>query len=410
MRGEKGRDKVRAMSSVLVLGIAAVVALILLLPPLGAAQQKAAPKTLKIGYLLCVSGWYSVFDAVEEGHVKAVAEMINEKGGITVQGQRYNIELVGEDGKSTLDGIAAGANKLVYDHKVKFVVGPTGFFSTGSSPIFEQNKVLHVSGYCSNQPGEVDKSTPYGFLGFDASIGTCIASWKVLKKEYPTVKTLALAATDDGSVPYLVPIVKKMIADLGYAIVGDTVTFPSEAEDYSPIAAKINAIKGADALFILNGTPVHHGNIAKGLRELGNHKPIILQCLTPAQVIMAVSGKAAADNITCLGLTPHAKGNPALMDEAFDKNGKKLPFFLFNPNGLWVLSRVIQAANSLDPTVVKAKWESMDKVDCLFGTCEFGGDVTYGLKHHAISHPLPYQKLVKGKVEYGGWVNVERIP
>lgn len=410
MRNEKGKGYGWGISALLFVCIGAIMGLALLFPSYGTAEQNAPAKTLKIGYLLCLSGWYSVFDAVEEGHVKAVAQIINERGGITVQGQRYNIELVGEDGKSTLDGIGAGATKLVYDDKVKFVVGPTGFFATGSSPIFEENKVLHVSGYNTNQPGEMDKTTPYGFLGFDASVGSSIASWKVAKKEFPKVKTLAIANVDDGQVPYIMPIIKKLLPSFGYTMVGDVVTFPNEMEDFSPIAAKLNAIKGADAYFIENGAPVHHGSIAKGLRALGNNKPIILQSLAPAEVLLSIAGNAAANDITCMGLTPHAKGNPKLLDDVFDKNNKKLPIFLFNPNGLWVLAKVIQAANSLDPDVVKAKWETMDKVDCLFGTCEFGGDVTYGLKHHAISHPLPYQKLVNGKVEYGGWVNVERIP
>jgi branched-chain amino acid transport system substrate-binding protein len=407
-----GRSKVLRSSAVVVTCVGVILALMLLLPTTGAAaeQKGGAAKTLKIGYLLCLSGWYSVFDAVEEGHVKAVAQIINERGGIKVKGERYNIELVGEDGKSTLDGIAAGANKLVYDQKVKFVVGPTGFFSTGSSPVFEQNKVLHVSGYNSNQPGEMDKTTPYGFLGFDASIGTSIAAWKVAKKEYPKIKTFAVATPDDGAVPYLVPIIKKLMADYGYSIVGDVIPYPNEMEDFSPVAAKLNAIKGADAFFILNGAPVHHGNIAKGLRAMGNNKPIILQSLAPAEAVMSVAGKAASNDITCMGLTPGAKGNPKLLDEVWEKNGKKLPIFLFNPNGLWVLAKVIEAADSLEPDVVKAKWETMDKVDCLFGKCEFGGEKTYGLKGHAISHPLPYQKIKDGKVIYGGWVNVERIP
>ncbi len=388
--------------------ISLLLAIVMFLP--GQLRAKDEAKTLKIGYLLCLSGWYSVFDAVEEGHLKTVAMMINEKGGITINGQRYNIELVGEDGKSTLDGIAAGANKLVYDHKVKFVVGPTGFFSTGSSQIFEQNKVLHVSGYCSNQPGELDASTPYGFLGFNASIGTSLAAWKVMKKEYPNVKNVAITTPDDGAVPYLIPIAKKLLAERGYTVVGDAVAFPNEMEDFSPIAAKINAIKGVDALFVLNGSPVAVGSIAKGLRALGNKKPIIYQGLTSCNDVLAISGKEAADNIITMGLTPLAKGNPKLLDEVFIKNGKKMPIFLFNPNGLWVLTKVIQAANSLDPAAVKAKWETMDKVDCLYGECTFGGDQTYGLKHHAIGHPLPYQKLVKGKVIYGGWVNIEPIP
>ena len=60
---------------------------ILLLPGTGFSASKGGAKTLKIGYLLCVSGWYSLFDGVEERHVKIVADMINEQGGLTIKGE-----------------------------------------------------------------------------------------------------------------------------------------------------------------------------------------------------------------------------------------------------------------------------------------------------------------------------------
>ena len=220
-----------------------------ILPAMTFSKAQAADvKKLKIGYLLCVSGWYSVFDAVEEGHLKIVAQMINDRGGLTIQGQKYEIELVGEDGKSALDGITAGATRLAYDHQVKFVVGPTGFFSTGSSPVFEPNKILHISGYNTCQPGEMDASTPYGFLAFNASIGTSISIIKAMKKEFPNVKKVAIVTPDDGAVPYLIPKIKKILANMGYTVVGDTVPYPNEMEDFSPIAAKLNAIKEADLI------------------------------------------------------------------------------------------------------------------------------------------------------------------
>jgi ABC-type branched-subunit amino acid transport system substrate-binding protein len=388
-----------------------LVFLVVMLSKMTFSTARAADvKTLKIGYVLCVSGWYSVFDAVEEGHLKIVAQMINDKGGLTIKGQKYKIELVGEDGKSSLDGITAAATRLAYDHQVKFVVGPTGFFSTGSSPVFEQNKILHVSGYVSNQPGELDASTPYGFLAFDASIGTTIGALKVMKKEFPNVKKVAVVSPDDGAIPYLIPLVENLLQKNGYIMAGDVVAFPNEMEDFSPIAAKLNAIKDADAVFVENGSPIAVGNIAKGLRALGNNKPIVYQGLSSCKDIRAIAGKEASNDITTMGLTPLAEGNPPLMDEVYRRSGEKEPIFLFNPNGLWVLAHVIQAADSLDPAVVKAKWETMDTIESLFGTAIFSGDKTYGLKHHALGHPLPYQKLVKGEVVYGGWIDVGPIP
>ncbi len=388
-----------------------LVAAAMLLPALSSAQQKAASaKTLKIGYLLELSGWYSVFDANEERFLKAAAQMINERGGITVQGQKYNIELVGEDGKTALDGNTAAATKLAFDHKVKFVVGPSAFFGTGSSPTFEQNKILHVSGYNTSQPGEMDATTPYGFLGYNSSLGHLIGALKAMKKEFPGVKKVVIATPDDGAVPYLMPVTKKIVESQGYTVVGNAIAFPNEMEDYSPIAAKVNGAKDADALLVVNGAPVAFGLITKGLRALGNMKPVVCATAASAADIGEIAGKDAANDLISMATTPHAKGNPPVLDELFDKAGKKMPALCFTSNCLWVLAKVIQAANSFDPAAVKAKWETMDKVECVYGTCTFGGDETFGLKHHAVSHPQPYQKLVNGKVVYGGWVDVGRIP
>jgi branched-chain amino acid transport system substrate-binding protein len=400
----------------LIASFAAVIFLLVTVGPVGQAYGQAkgsAAKTVRVGYVLSVSGWFSVFDSAEEQNLKVVAQIINDRGGIKVKGERYNIELVGEDGKSTMDGTAAGATKLVFDHKVKFVAGPMGFFAPASSPVFEQNKVIHVSGFNVLVPGDMDKSTPYGFLGFNAAMGSSMASMKVIKKEYPNTKKVGVLMADDGSIPYMLPKIKKMMADNGMTLAGEVVPFPNEMEDFSPIAAKLNAIKDADAYFMFLGSPVAVGLVAKGLRALGNDKPLVHQGAPHVKEIMAICGKDAADNIISFGPTPHAKGNPPLLDEVYDRSVKirNLPsWYLLTPNGLWVMAKVIEAANSLDPAVVKAKWETMDKVDCVYGTCTFGGDETYGLKHHAVSHPMSYSKLVKGQVVYGGWVDPGPIP
>ena len=390
---------------------ASLVLAAVLLPVRGMAQQKASPaKTLRIGYVLELSGWYSRMDASEDRYLKVAAQMINEKGGVAVQGQNYKIELVGEDGKSTLDGNTAAANKLVFDDKVKFVLGPAAFYNPATTPVFEPNKVFHVASFVVMMPGELDASTPYGFIGYNSSIGVLIGALKAMKKEFPSAKKVVMVAPDDGALPHLMPKAKKTADGLGLTQVGNVIAFPNEMEDFNPIAAKINAVKDADAIVVVNGSPPATGGIAKGLRSLGNKKPIICSAASGIEDIAAIAGKAAANNIISMAIAPHAKGNPPLMDELFDRAGKKMPVLVFTANGLWVLTQVIQAANSFDPAVVKAKWETMDKLDGVYGACTFGGDETYGLKHHALSHPQPYTKLVNGKVVEGGWVDVGRIP
>ena len=372
--------------------------------PAPAPTPAPAPaKTLKIGALLSVSGWYSNTDAEEEVDLKIVAQMINDKGGLTIQGQKYNIELVIEDGKSSLDGVTAAANKLVLDDKVKFVVGPGAFFSSGSTAIFEAAKVLHVSAFNTLAPGEMSADSPYGFVGFDNPIVMVIVGFKAIQQEFPNVKNVALVSADDGTLPYTVPIVQKALSDIGFTVVGDVVKFPNETEDFSPIAAKVNAITQADAYSIVAASPPGSCQILKGLRALGNQKPFTFNA--DATEALNLAGKDASTNAVCRGtFTPGQPDNPPLLEEALNKGKLPRNWFGMAPNALWVLAQVIQAADSLDPDVVKAKWESMDTVSTLYGEGILGGDVTYGLHHHAVIHSLPWAKLDNGQALPGGWV------
>jgi branched-chain amino acid transport system substrate-binding protein len=377
---------------------------------LSSSAKAASVQTLKIGALLSLTGWFTFEDTWDDGDLKIVAQMINDRGGLTIKGQKYNVEVVAEDCKSSFDGYTTAATKLVLDHKVKFVVGPNAFFSLASTPILEQNKVLHVSGYNTLQPGEMDANTPLAFLGYDSPVSCHKAGYMALLREFPKVKNVALFAADDASIKYTLPHLKNTLAKMGLNMVGDVVLFPNETTDYSPFVAKLNAISQADAYAnVLASTPAC-GNILKGLRSLGNQKPVLVSTYAPDTV--AIAGKEASHNAICLlSLTPNQPGkNPPLIDEAYKRGKPGRQWFGCAPNALWILAQVIQAADSLDPAVVKAKWESMDTVSTLYGKGTFGGDTTYGLKHHAVSHPLPYAKLVNGTVVDGGWIDPGPLP
>ncbi len=106
-----------ALSICMVLLLATLTLMAACTAPAPTAPTTPTPtvKTLKVGVVVSLTGWYSVIDAAEAGEVQEVAKMINDKGGITIDNQKYLVELVIEDGKSTFDGVAAAANRLVYD-------------------------------------------------------------------------------------------------------------------------------------------------------------------------------------------------------------------------------------------------------------------------------------------------------
>ena len=92
----------------------------------------------------------------------------------------------------------AAANRLVFDKKVKFVLGPGGFFGPAAAPVLNPNKVMYVLSYATTQPGALGADYPYGFLGNDASVGYAIVAMKAMKKEFPNAKKVALMMPDDG--------------------------------------------------------------------------------------------------------------------------------------------------------------------------------------------------------------------
>jgi branched-chain amino acid transport system substrate-binding protein len=406
----------RKKSGTLGIGVALIVlfAGIMLMTALAKDSNAAPDKTLKVGMIACLTGFFSPNDVPGAHEALMTADMINERGGITVKGEKYKLEVLIEDAKSTLDGVTAAANRLVFDKGVKLVLGPAGFFSAASSPVTTPNKVLDIISFSSSQPGELDKTTPYTFQAYDGTAASFSAGVNYAKKRFPKIKKVAVVTPDDGSVPYLKPEYTRALESAGMTMVGELVAFPNETQDFSPIAAKLNAIKDADAIAIGTGLPNHVGSIIKGLRELGNKKTVFMGVVCPFSVVVKIAGVEAAENVLINSITPGDPGNPKLMNEIskrlIAKYGESTPVMLQSANSLWVLKQVIEAAQSIEPDALKAKWESMSKVETFFGTGIMCGDATSGLKHHIVTHPLPFQTLKNGKIVPAGFSGEVVLP
>ena len=391
-----------------------LLATVLLTTALIKDSQAAPAKKLTIGMIACLTGFFSVNDVPGAHEAQMTADMINEKGGITVKGQKYEVEVVIEDAKSTLDGVTAAANRLVFDKGVKLILGPAGFFSAASSPVTTPNNVLNIISFSTGQPGEIDKTTPYTFQAYDGTMASFIAGVNYVKKNYPKVKKVAVVSADDGSAQYLKPVFQKALEAAGMSMAGDMVLFPNETQDFSPIAAKLNAIKDADAIGVGLGLPNNVGSIVKGLRELGNKKLFFMGVICPFAVVAKVAGPEAAENVLMHSITPNDHANPALMNDIskrlIAKYGENTPIYLQSANSLWVLKQVIEAAQSIEPDAIKAKWETMDKAETFFGTGVFCGDASTGLKHHVVTHPVPFQTMKNGKIVAAGFSGQVVLP
>lgn len=373
-------------------------------------SAEAKPKTLQIGFMAGMTGFASDAGQIFTQGAQLAEEWINEKGGLTINGERHLIELVVEDHKCSAEGSVSAATKLVYDKKLKFIAGTImPFIVASAGTVTEPAKVLRSVLYNCATPSEYGPDTPYTFVVENATVEGTISTLNYLVKAYPEVKTMAVLIPDDGAIPFLGPIVSKLAKERGIKVAGRTIGWPLDTIDFTSIAHKAVARK-ADAIISVNGWPAMQGGILKAARQAGYTKPVFITNYSPAYDIMTVAGKEASTDFFTHGVTPGAPGNPPMLDEFARKMSAKHKhqsyyFAGMGFDGVWVLVQAIEAAQSLDPEVVKATVEKMEKFDTLFGPGKLGGMKTYGIKH-TVSHPVPIQGLVNGEVKHLSWENV----
>ena len=108
-----------------------------------------AQQVLKIGTFNPRTGPAAAWGLNNDRGVALCAEEWNEKGGVTVKGQKYKIELIHEDDKYRGEEAVKAVNKLIFTDKVKFIVSPIASICVmAAQPTTEANKVILIfNGY-----------------------------------------------------------------------------------------------------------------------------------------------------------------------------------------------------------------------------------------------------------------------
>jgi branched-chain amino acid transport system substrate-binding protein len=397
------------LSSILIVSLVSVMFLI---PNTILAAENA--KKLRLGYLTGLTGFASDAERVHLQGGELARDWVNEHGGVTIKGEKYMVEIVPEDHKCTADGAVAGATKLVYDQKVKYIAGTImPFIVAAVTTVTEPAGVIRSIGYNCGTPQEFSANTPYTFLSQNGTIGAIISGLGWLKMKFPETKTIAVFIPDDGAIPYLGPQVKKWAEKNGMTIKGDIIGWPLDTVDFTPFALK--AVKlNADAVAMANGWPAMVGSVLKALREADYNKPVIGLHYLQVQDVLEVAGKEASDNYYIHGLN---LDDPEMTDliKWILKTGKakygheRLAFWIEGFDPVYVLVQAIEKAQSLDPDDIKKAWESMDTIETSYGTSTMGGEKTYGLRHSVVG-PRPIAGLEKGVPKSMGWIRNIVVP
>jgi len=377
------------------------------------STSTANAKTLTIGEIEPLTGMFGdIFKYVPQG-AQLAKDYINNHGGITIGGQKYVIDIVVRDGKDSPEGATAAANELVYDKGVKFIAG-TGpaFMVPAIDTVTEPAGVLYTAVYQNGMKVEMGPNYPLKFVGSPCSFSGQVATLTYLKEKYPSVKTVAFILIDDGQIADNDPVVRATATKLGLSIVGDTVGYAPSTQDFTPVAQKAVALN-ADAIMIGNAISPWFGLTLKAIRGLGYTKPIFSCC--DAIVLPDIAGIAGSDAEGFFGASipsdPNIPDLPQIAKDvikmASDQGWQLNSMHVQGFSAVYSLIMAIKAANSLDPKVVAAKWEKMDKIDTIFGAGRMGGLQTYGVNHN-VYYKTPISIIENGKVVFKEWISLDK--
>jgi len=329
---------------VLCMSLAAVLVLV---PDLSAAQ---AVKTIKVGSVLPLNFGMGV-------DTKNALEMLvadfNAAGGITVKGQKYHVELIVYDDKSSAEAGRAAVERLVHDDKVKFIISiiSSATILSGAA-LFEQEKVLNIFGGSTLKALDPKLHSSFGATTVRTSTPPI---WTAVEQVWPKAKTVVFLAPNDEGGQTRASEEKKVAEAFGVKVL-DTLFYPRTATDFTPLAVKAASYKpdlvdypGADTgtQLGLQIKEVHAAGFRGGQISAINPKWPEIKSVAP---IEAIEGMVAKMPDTELPNPPaHAQ---AFKDAWVKKFGKWSDASLPWIPPWFALIAAIKKADSVDPTEI----------------------------------------------------------
>ena len=370
-----------------------VVALIIAIIPGCAAKP---PEVVKIGIAEPVSGGWAAWGVPVDRAARLAIDDINAAGGITVGGKTYLLEAVTEDTEADSAIAMTAFNKLIYDHKVGYILGPMSSANNEIvQPLCEANKVIQL--FQGSFPPTPDDY--YNFRGTMIGEQMAPAAYAALMKLYPEAKTVAILNRDEEGGWTNQEVARNVCAALGLEIVMDEFIDPHE-EDYYPILTKILP---AEPDFIGMGmiAPGYHALLIKQGREMGYEGPFLAPTGSDTAIILDIAGAEAAEGLIAVGTADYIglATTPLMKDVGtryLERYGTQDAWSLEYYNDILYIKAGMEAADSVDPTEVVKVWRTPGfTMPSVYGEVSWVGEEFWGINSIA-SCPLPYTQIQNG--------------
>ena len=245
------------------------------------AQKAAAPKMLDVGIATPLTGPAAHLGTNIKNAALIAIDDQNDQGGVTIAGQKYLLNPIILDTKKDAATGKAVAEQLVYEKKVKVVIGPFIDDAIGAQPVLESNKIMSfiVTPSTKDMTGP---NRPFSFF-FSGPIPQMFNTGAAyIQKFYPNAKTVVSMAPDLPDTVMFLNSSQMMCKLHGLEWVGAE-KFPFGTTDFSPFITRAMA-KNPD-IIETNSTGGNMGGLCaqliKQLRQAGYKGVIWVPALPP---------------------------------------------------------------------------------------------------------------------------------
>jgi branched-chain amino acid transport system substrate-binding protein len=269
---------------------------------------EAANKVLKIGFVGVTSGPAAAWGTSNVRSMQTLAAWLNEKGGVKIGDETYDISIVTFDDQKDPKRAIAGMEKMAQEG-IHYVVGPN--VDDGAAavrPVAEKAGIMYFP-YAF--PKELyTKPASNAVLGMVANYQSAPAIYKYLK-EKKGVKTVAFIAANESD-----PLSQRdggvaAAKALGLTVIADKDSYPNDTRDFTPVITPI--IKQKPDLLVLSGVaPANAPLLIRSARELGYTGLISTETAQDAQVLAEGAGDLANGFISVGGASTPEIRSPAM--------------------------------------------------------------------------------------------------
>lgn len=384
------------MKTVAASAVGILVALVMLVPSPAISQE-----TLTIGQALPLSGPAASWGVGQMRFLEMLEEEINAKGGLNIGGKRYLVKRISYDHKVDLDTVIKVTNKLVFEHKVKYIFGgAVGATCRAAQTITAPNNVMY-SYSCWGKELQT-KDVPLNFRAEFSPWEVSDAYFKAVKKIYPNARTFATISPNDtsgwdggkGDIAGAKKVGIDCVAEEYYE---------RAQEDFHGVLGRILA-KKPDIIDLATSPMGTGGLILKQMYELGYRGPKVWVAGTlPPAAIKVCGPEAAEDLYNALYWDFYGKYTlPELRALVKEYETRYKESVDYTALGQYCFMRVafgaMERAGTIDPVKVANAIVAGQPYKSVVGPYMFGMAKFYGGEPRAALHPMILSVIKKGKV------------